>query len=307
MLTPSPAQTAPRQPRKRKRPNYWLRRLMVLVILLLPLATWRAWAGFKEQIQIKPEAPAERVVASKPIHVVLLGVDERNNDVGRSDTMMLLRIAPKAQTVDIVNIPRDTQIKLGSNEAAKINAAFSVGGADEVTQIVSDMLGIPRPYYVKINFQAFEKIIDKLDGVDIHVDRHYVYDDPFQDLHIDIQPGLQHMNGETALKFVRIRYDGRFNDDISRISRQQQFMEALRQKIANPANIIKVPDLLSTLKQYVKTNIPEADQLMLAEALFKSRNNIRMQTLPGQPDDSTGNWIFDSTVWNEVTSKWPAN
>lgn len=291
--------------RRQKRPNYWLRRFLVLFILLVPFAAWRGWAFFRHDLPIKPEAPAERVVVSKPVYVVVLGVDERRDDIGRSDTMILVRLAPGAQAAELINIPRDTEVSLPGGTTTKINAAYAMGGAERVTLVVSSLLQIPKPHYVKVSFKAFEEIVDKLDGVDLHVDRHYVYSDPYQNLEINLRPGLQHLDGETALKFVRIRYDGVTNDDIGRIKRQQQFLEALRQKFVNPAYLVKVPELYSTLRQHLKTNIPEADQMMLAETLFKARGNLHMRTLPGNPDDTTGNWIFDPVEWSEVIRTWP--
>lgn len=287
------------------RPRYWLRRLAVLLVLLLPVGLWKAWSFYQNEVPLPPEAPAPRVEPKKAVHVLILGVDERRQDVGRSDTLLLLRMGPARDRVDLVSIPRDTQVAYPDGVHRKVNAAYPMKGPELATKVVGSLLGIKgQIYYVKVNLEAFERIVDKLGGVEIDVDRHYKYSDPYQDLEIDIKPGRQVMDGETALKYVRIRYDGVTNDDIARIKRQQQFMEAVRARLSSPSAWVKIPDAVITTRQYVQTNIPENDQLPLAEALFKARGNIKMVTLPGSPDDTTGDWIMDSARWSEVVREW---
>lgn len=304
MRAPAPA-PRPASRRRGRRPRYWLRRLMVLLILLLPFAVWRGYALIRT-LPFQAEGDAPRVVVTKPVYVALLGVDERQGDTGRSDTLMLVRLDAKAQAVDVVSVPRDTRVTYTSGKHSKINAAYAIDGPDLTTEALSDLLRIPRPYYVTLNFQAFEEIVDLLGGVDLYVDRHYVYDDPTpsQNLHIDIPAGEQHMNGETALKFVRMRYDGVTNSDIARIDRQQQFLKALQMRIAAPSSWGRIPSTISTMRKYVHTNLPEADQLKLAEALFKARNNLTMTRLPGTPDDATGDWLLAHNQWDEVMKQW---
>lgn len=289
------------QPRRRTRPNYWLRRLVVLLILLMPVSAWKAWS-FYSHLPVKAEGTAPRLVPDKPVYVAVMGVDERENDVGRSDTLMLLRLDSNLNTVSVINIPRDTRVTHLDGDHTKINAAYAAKGPDYVTEVVADLLSIPKPYYVTINFKSFEELVDLVDGVSIDVEKHYVYDDPFQDLHIDIPAGRQHMYGEMALHYVRLRYDGVTNSDIARIERQQKFLQAFKEKL--PANWSKVPSMIQTLRQYVKTNVPESDQLKLLKALFDARNNLTMKTLPGTPDDATGDWLLDPVQWSEVKQSW---
>lgn len=296
----SPLITYPRQ-----RPRYGLRRLAVLLVLLLPVGFWKAWDFYQHDVPLTPEAPAPRVEPKKPVYVLILGVDERRQDVGRSDTLLLLRMGVARNRVDLISIPRDTQVTYPDGVSRKVNAAYPMKGPDLAIQVVGSLLDINgQIYYVKVNLEAFERIVDKLGGVEIDVDRHYRYSDPYQDLEIDIKPGRQQMDGETALKYVRVRYDGVTNDDIARIKRQQQFLESMRAKVSPPAAWVKIPDVISTTRQYLKTNIPESDQIALAESLFKARGNINMVTLPGNPDDLTGDWIMDSARWSEVVREW---
>lgn len=300
MAMPAPTPTR----RRKKKPNYWMRRLMLLLVLLLPLGLWRGWVYLNSALPIEAEGSAPPVDTTRPVYVTLIGVDEREHDIGRSDTLILVRIDPKTSRLDVVNIPRDTLVTFKSGKQSKINAAYSIDGAPFVTEVVQDLLGIPRPYYVTLNFKAFEEIIDYLGGVEIDVEKHYQYEDPYQDLYIDIPAGRQRLDGETALQYVRLRYDGVTNSDIARIERQQKFINALKERVASPSAWFRATDLMTTLRKHVKTNIPQADQLKLAQALFQARNSLKMQTLPGQPDDATGNWILDRQAWSKVVADW---
>ncbi|MDF2628057.1 MAG: yvhJ [Symbiobacteriaceae bacterium] len=273
---------------------------MVLVLILLPVGVWYGW-DFYDSLKITPSAPAPRVVAGKPVFVAIMGVDQREHDVGRSDTLMLLRLDPKAEQVSLINIPRDTRVALDGHDS-KINAAYALGGAKETTKVLAELLGIERPYYVTLNFQAFEELVNLVGGVYIDVEKHYVYDDPFQDLHIDIPAGRQLLLGEQALHYVRLRYDGVTNSDIARIERQQRFLQAFKERI--PSNLTRITGMIRTVQKHVTTNIPEDDQTKLARGLFAARGNIAMQTLPGTPDDASGDWLLDEAKWNEVTGTW---
>ncbi len=289
------------------RPQYWRRRIAGLLIVLLPAVAWGAWSAYQHLGPVAAEGSAPRVVPDSPVYVVILGVDERKNDVGRSDTLMLLRMNRGSETVDLINIPRDTLIKYPDGRTDRINSAYALQGSDLVTQVIAAALDIPRPYYLKLNLKSFEEIVDAVGGVTLTVDRHYQYSDPYQNLEIDIPAGRQSMDGETALKYVRIRFDGVTNDDIARIERQQQFLIEMKNKLSSPMYYLKIPELISTLRSHVTTNIPEPDQIGLAETLFRARANLKMQTLPGTPDDDTGQWIVDQAVWNDLKTGWVAH
>lgn len=294
---PSPA---PRR-RRRKRPNYWLRRLMVLLLLLSPALIWLGLSALRQGI-LPAEGSAPRVAANKPVYVLALGVDRRTEDTGRSDTIILVRLDPTAQSLHLIHIPRDTEVSLPEGGQSKINAAYAEGGPELVTRVVARLLDIPQPYYVSVDFASFEAIIDALGGVEITVDQHYQYEDPYQDLYIDIPPGRQVMYGRTALQYVRLRYDGATNSDIGRIQRQQQFIQALQAKLTDPSAWWKAKDLFKILRQYVTTNIPEADQLRLVESAFAARGNLKMDVLPG--DFAGADWVLDQARWKDLVQSW---
>ena len=288
---------------RRKRPNYWRRRLLVLLLLLLPAAIWKGWSAISG-LPIEPEEAAPRVAAGQPVYVIVMGVDEREEDVGRTDTLILVRLDLDGQGVGITNIPRDTLVTWPSGKQGRINSAYAIGGAREVAGVVANLLDIPQPYYVTLNFQSFIEVVNLIGGVEVDVPHHYVYEDPLQDLYINISAGPQTMRGDTALKYVRLRYDGFTNSDIARIERQQQFITAMKEKLSSPVYWSRIPAMLKSVRKHIKTNLPESDQIRLAEAAFKARDQVKMLTLPGEPDDETGDWLFDKQAWNEVIKSW---
>lgn len=292
---------AARSEREQRSP--WLRRLTLTALLLIPLLFFAGRTAVS-RLPIAATGDATRVAHKEPVYVAVMGVDERTGDVGRADTLILVRLSPEQNRLDAVNIPRDTRISHRDGSHSKINAAYAAGGPERVTEVLSALLKIPRPYYVTLNFLAFEELVDRVGGVEIQVDQDYYYEDPTQDLYIDIRQGSQHMNGETALKYVRLRYDGVTNSDIARIERQQQFIRAVQQKVTSPSYWGRVPAVIKSLRRNVATNIPESDQLKLAENLFKARSSLQMQTLPGFPDDDSGDWLLDRNAWEEVTRSW---
>lgn len=169
---------------------------------------------------------------------MIMGVDERDDDVGRSDTLMVATLDPKKDHAALMSIPRDTRVKIKGHGWDKINAAYAYGSAkggpeagEKLTQrTVEDFLGVNMDHYVVINIQAFQKIIDAIGGIDIDVEKRMYYEDPWDDdggLIIDLQPGMQHMDGKTAVTYVRYRDE---EGDIGRIKRQQKFMKACMDK-----------------------------------------------------------------------------
>jgi polyisoprenyl-teichoic acid--peptidoglycan teichoic acid transferase len=288
------------------RPRYWLRRFVLLMVLLIPAVAWGGWRMLNGGL-VEPDPgalPAPRVEPERPVYVLVIGVDERpdKDDPGRSDTLILVRLAPAARAVHVVSIPRDTMARV-RGEPERINVAYSIGGPELAARSVADLLRLPVVYYVKVNLQGFVEIIDRLGGIELEVEDDYYYHDPYQDLTISLAKGHQVLDGDKALQYVRLRYDGAANDDISRIGRQQKFMQAVRAKlIASP---LRAPALVTVLRRYVTSNIPERDQLQLATKLFEARDSVEVLTLPGEPDDSEGTWAFDREAWKALIETWP--
>ena len=133
--------------------------------------------------------------------ILVYGTDDDN---GGSDTNILVGFDEKNGTVSCVSIPRDTAIHL-NGKTPKFNYAFNSGGHEQARESAGDMLGIPVDFYIGVDLQAFVDLVNAIGGVDFEVPINMNYDDPYQDLHIHFNKGMQHLSGEDALKVVRFR------------------------------------------------------------------------------------------------------
>ncbi len=207
----------------------------------------------------------------EPITLLLLGVDQRCDEVGpaHTDTIMVATIDPLAATVSLVSLPRDLWVRIPGFTIDRINQAHYFGEAFEypgggpalAIETVEAFFGLPIDYYVTINFDAFIRIVDQIGGIELDVperindptypDRCYGYD-PFV-----IEAGQQHLDGETALKYARTR--ATFGGDVDRAERQQAVIMAVRERILRldmvPQLIRQAPGLWQTLQANVRTNL----------------------------------------------------
>ncbi len=228
--------------------------------------------------------------------ILVLGVDIREDDVGRSDTMMIATVDPKLDQASLLSVPRDTRVRITGHGYDKINAAFAYGGEPLSEKTVENFLGIDIDHYVIINTKSFVKIIDAIGGLDIDVEKRMYYEDPWDDdggLIIDLYPGMQHMDGKTAVTYVRYRDS---EGDIGRIHRQQKFMEACMDKIVSPEIVTKIPAVVREVLEAVDTDMTFRQLLEIAGALkVAQQNGLQTEMVPGYPlyIDGISYWIPD--------------
>jgi len=223
------------------------------------------------------------------INILVLGVDETSpTDPKRSDTMILLSYNPKTNKAYILSIPRDTMIKLDKYGTQKINAAYPIGGPQLAMDTVSQLIGEPVDYYVKIGYEGFKQLVDDLGGVEMNVPVDMNYDDYAGNLHIHLKKGVQLLDGEKALQLVRFRH-GYAEQDLERVKVQREFLLAMFEKAKNPSTSLKIHRILKTINQYVETNIPPVTMLKYADYILKlDKENIKTATLPGTPQYVNG-------------------
>ena len=226
-------------------------------------------------------------------YVLLMGVDRRADDVGRSDTLMLAAVDEEDERATLLSIPRDTRIEVGSYGYDKINHAYAFGGHEMTLAAVEKLVGVPVTHYILIDTSAFERIVDAVGGVDIDVEKRMHYEDPWDDdggLVIDLQPGMQHMNGAQAIQYVRYR-DG--EGDIGRIARQQHFMRALLTQILSPQVLPRIAAVIDEVKNAVETDLTTRQLLTLANRLKDiERGGVSMQMVAGVPA-----YLGDISYW----------
>ena len=232
-------------------------------------------------------------------NIVVMGVDKRDGDVGRSDTLFVVMFDAKNNHASLLSIPRDTMVKIPKNGWDKINHAYAYGGHKMTEQTVEEFLGIQINNYVVIDFKGFVNIIDAIGGIDIDVEKDMYYSDPYDDggLVIDLKKGQQHLDGKKAIEYVRYRDE---EGDIGRIKRQQKFIAAAYDKITSAQILLKVPGLVKEIMSMIKTDMSLSDMATLAKAMhteMKANGGLAMATVPGEPAyiEDISYWIPDMT------------
>ena len=206
--------------------------------------------------------------------------DQLLHSNGRSDMLMVARLDVPRHRVDLLSIPRDTLARVPGHGITKINAAHKWGGPALTAQTVQENFGIPTDQYVALDFAGFEKAIDILGGVDLVVDKKMDYDDNWGHLHIHLRPGLQHLNGQQAMGFVRFRHA---DSDLVRVQRQQTLLVALKGKLRQPQTLAALPQLLDTLDAHLASDMTTDQKLALARFLHDTpRASVQMATLPSR-------------------------
>ncbi len=241
-------------------------------------------------------APEERLSVRK--NVVVLGVDQRpeEHDVGRSDTLFVVMFDSSSKNISLLSIPRDTRVRIPGYGWDKINHAFAYGGRELTQKTTEQLLGIRIDNYVMVDFNGFKGLVDAIGGIDINVEKDMYYYDDWDGFKIDLKKGMQHLDGETAIQYVRYRDE---EGDIGRIRRQQHFIMAVYDKITSADMLLHIPGLAKQLTSMIKTDMPISDMLDIGKALHSmvKSQGLAMATVPGTPKyiDGISYWLPDIT------------
>lgn len=247
--------------RKRRRRKIGIA-MILLPLLLLAAGAFSYWWFSNVKIPVVRQTPkrttpeAEHfIVPPNKLNILVLGVDDRprEDDPGRSDTLLVITLDTESREASLVSIPRDTRVRVRGLGWDKINHAFLVGKVELTQQTTENFLGIPMDYYAKVNLDSFSRIIDAIGGVTLDVEKRMYYKDSWDHYEIDLKPGIQRMDGRTALQYVRYRDE---DGDIGRVARQQKFIRAVLAEISNPAIILKAPSIIREVFSSLDTDMP---------------------------------------------------
>ena len=272
----------------RRKPKRRIRKLRVAMLLgaifLLVGVVFAVWNGGTSLLD---------VVAKNRINILVLGVDERADDVGRSDTSFVVTLDTEAKKITVLSIPRDSRVKIAGHGWDKFNHAFAFGGLPLSKSTAENLLGVSIHYTVTIDFKGFMRMIDALGGITIDVEKRMRYSDPYDDdggLVIDLYPGVQRLSGKEAIKYVRYRDE---EGDIGRVARQQKFLKALLKELASPQTVVRLPELAKEFYGAVKTDMPLSKILKLLPAVQEAASfGLATATVPGAPL-----WIKEVSYW----------
>ncbi len=291
--------------REKKKKSGTLKRILLLLILILIMLvvgiayrTQKNGGGLQGLLSTLVGHNEETLKNLDQIQILLMGVSTDNG--GKlTDTIIVATYDPKSQNASLLSIPRDTfvgkkpQTGTGSD---KINALYQKS-PERTLEKVNELTGLNIKYYMVIDNQALIKLVDVVGGVDFYVPMDMKYDDPSQDLYINLKEGQQTLNGDKAEQLLRYRHGnldkktGRYlgtypeeygGDDYGRMRTQREFMMATAKQTLQAKNILKVKEIVDIAYEYVETNLSiSVIKDYVPYAVNIDVSNIKSEVLPG--------------------------
>ena len=233
-----------------------------------------------EEIEEELELPASH--REGVYNILICGTDD---DGYRTDTIIVAHLDEETHDVALMSVPRDTVVLTGNGGIMKINSVYAGGGADGMARLskrLGAMLGFELDGYVLVNLEAFRETVDLVDGVEFDVPQDMYYQDPTQNLHIDLKAGKQLLDGEKAMELVRFR-KGYASQDIQRTKVQQEFLRALAKKVLSVSSLTKLKEFADVFSTYVTTDLTVGNMLYFAKALMQCDfDAMKTYTLEGE-------------------------
>lgn len=204
-----------------------------------------------------------------------------------TDTMIYVNYNVETGKVAMMSIPRDTYITNEYCVGHKLNALYRGKNTQAFIEQIEDLIGVNIDYYLIFDSKMLIEIVDKVGGVEVDVPMRMKYDDPTQNLHIDLKKGTQVLNGKQAEQFVRYRKgndgSGYARGDIQRTEVQQQFIKNFISTVLSTKNLTKIPDLINIALDNTDTNITAREALKYSTDVAKiDTSNISSCTAPGE-------------------------
>lgn len=213
--------------------------------------------------------------------VLLAGTDASGN---QTDTLMLLNVNRDEKRLSLLSIPRDTKVN-STYLPHKINGAYVANGKgaegmDALMGYVADCVGFRPDGYVLIDLDVFVELVDLFGGVKFNVPQDMFYEDPSQDLYIDLKAGEQRLDGEQAMGLVRYR-SGYSMADLQRVQVQRDFLVSAVSQWKSPTHLIDALRALPLLEKNTLTDLSFRELTWLAEsAVLCGTDDMVMQTVP---------------------------
>ncbi|MFD1362880.1 LCP family protein [Lentibacillus salinarum] len=294
--------SAHRKHKKDKRWKKWtLNILLLLIVIVIGLGIYlfnqiynAAQGSYKglDRPSNKSELREQTVdISDEPISILLIGTESysSNGKNGRADTLIVVTLDPKDKELTMTSIPRDTRVEFTVKEAGKyagfhkINAAYTYGsisgyGANKLTvETVEDLLDIPIDEYITVNFEAFRDIVNALGGVTVDIKKGFWEKNIFNnDKRIYFEEGLERLNGEEALAFVRMRKRD-IAVEYTRMERQRQFIKAAIDQAISAGTIFKVGEISDIISKNVKTSLKPSEIFALQQT-YSSMDPTSIET-----------------------------
>lgn len=274
------------QNHKKPKKPHWIRWIIGVIVLLLVAAVgyeyYKIHSTATGVFSNSNSAVSKKLKEGKPVSILLAGLDTgalgRANVGGNTDTLEVVTVNPKKNTITMTSIPRDTLVKVSTSKGAdyvKINAAYSIGGIKKTEKQVDELLDIHLDYYAIVNMGVLKKVVNAVGGVTVDNPFAFTYEGHH------FPKGKQKLNGNNALKFSRMRYDDP-TGDYGRQKRQQQVIKSVIKEMKKFSSVTAVNKLLDAAKQGVRTNIPVNSLATLYSNYHKAMKNVKTYHFEGK-------------------------
>ncbi|WP_214882301.1 MULTISPECIES: LCP family protein [unclassified Exiguobacterium] len=291
---------------KQRKPSKWKIVLMVVgSVMALLLITGGAFvwsmvqevddtvAQVNDNLKISKERKqVETIERKKAVSILLLGIDRRGSEQGRSDSIIVLTLNPELDEGAMLSIPRDTKTEIvGKGTRDKINHAYAFGGAEMAMNTVENFLDIPIDYVIETDMEAFSDVVDALGGITV-MNKFAFATDGFT-----FPVGEVKLDGEAALAYTRMRYDDP-NGDFGRQERQRDVVAAIVEQGRTDFSLDKVTALLDVVGNQAKTNIELNEFVSLSTDYmnaFRNASVLRLEGTGGLEGDGIYYWNPDET------------
>ncbi|MBR3848152.1 MAG: LCP family protein [Oscillospiraceae bacterium] len=258
--------------------------LVIAAVLMIVAAVTLDWVSPPD---ITGDDPSDGIVSAISsdrrenfFTVLVVGIDAASNS---TDTIMLAAFDIENKKMNIMSIPRDT-ITNTTRKVKKINASY-ISHHKDITALMDEVEGVTGVYpdkYALVTVDSFSEIIDEIGGVEFDVPFNMIYNDPTQDLKINIKKGYQTLYGHDAMGLMRYRATYA-EGDIGRIKMQQAFVGAVMDKMIKPSTIPKIPEIAQIIFDNIETNLTLGNEVWIGKELvtLNREEDIFMTTLPG--------------------------
>lgn len=292
-------------PRKQQK----TRRKILLIVLVAIAALMLLGLALHGVLVRRPEFPSAES-QGEGVHPALLEAGRREDVYtfllvgrddgggGNTDTIMVGCYDVKNGTLDVMSIYRDTLVDVPW-EIKKINSVYNREGMEGLMDKVKDLIGYAPDYYFLMEMDIVAQLVDAIGGVDYQVPFGMHYDDPTQDLHIHFDPGMQHFNGEDAVKLLRWRKnnsgENRSVGDVGRVEIQHSFLKAMMGQALSISTLTNIADIAHIVDKNLTSNLSYGEMMWFGERfLLMDKEGLRFHTMPG---DATGS-LWSPTYQN---------
>lgn len=282
--------------KRRKVKKRWTPLKIMLLIALVLVVAVGGFIGYTyyqvdqtvKKIQSPVKNTGDKVVEEqKPVSVLLLGVDQRPGERGRSDSIMVMTLNPTRNESRLISIPRDTKVDIvGKGTNDKINHAYSFGGPEMAIKTVEKFLNIPINYYAEINMEGFTSLVDAVGGVTVNNDLDFTV----SGTHFPV--GKVNLDGKSALKFTRMRYEDP-RGDFGRQMRQREVIAQVANKLSSDVSVSNFNAIMDVVGKNAQTNVSFKPMRTLAfdyMDAFRNQKNLKLEGTGGKEGDGIYYW-----------------